>query len=142
MHRLFNSKNKILNELITKTHEAEMLTQLLTRFLDAELATQCKVIHFQKGCLTIAISSAAWSTKFRFYQASLLSQLRTAGKLYNLRTIKMVIDQPSMPQLKISPAKRAGLSKTSADIIRHAAKSISSECLRTALEKLALTRRE
>lgn len=137
MHHLLNSKNKFLSDLITKSHESETLTQKVKQFLDDELAQHCKVLHVQKGCLTVAISSAIWATKFRYATANLLNRLRTEGKLYNLRTIKTIVEQPFSIEAKAQQNKVQHLTKTSADIIRQTASTISSESLRKALEKLA-----
>lgn len=139
MKPLFRTKNKFLNELLQKANEEKRLTKLLKKFLDPELADHCKVLHLQKGCLTIAFSSAIWSTKFRYHSATLLSQLRNEGQLYQLRTIKTVIEQPlSLPKKDISPQQKVR-NVESANIIQSAAISIKNEALRNALEKLAET---
>ena len=143
MKRLFNSNNKFLNELVSKSHEAQQLTELLKRFLEPDLAAQCKVINFEKGCLTVAVASAIWATKFRYVTADLLSFLRKEGKLYNLRSINSIIEQPHMLQVATPQQSNSATKKNqSSEIIQQAATTVSSELLRKALEKLAVALRK
>lgn len=91
INQLVNN-NSSLNNIFKKLSELESLQQLWQTYVPANLRAYTKVANYRDDCLVIAAASAAWATELRFILPQMLQTLRTAGKLYQLRSITFYVD--------------------------------------------------
>jgi len=132
-------KTPALKPLLVKAQELSAIQRLVTQNLQSPLNTYCKVASYQKGILTLSLTSAVWAHQLRFAKTTLLSSLRTTPAFCGLKAIELSIrplevspfDQP----LATFPAPI--LSKQNAEGLRTTAAAVSSEALQAALLRLA-----
>ena len=112
------------------------IDEVLQRILPSELASHCRTMSISETTLTIEANSSAWAMRLRYLVPELKQQLRTFPTTASIQFI----------QCRVRPAKKAtaapkrapmALSRSSCEVIRSSAESISSPELKAALLRLA-----
>ncbi|CEG57910.1 DUF721 domain-containing protein [Legionella fallonii] len=95
--RCFNAQ---LAELCQRSMQLEELSNKVSQLLPPNLATQCQVGSFNKGCLTLTTTNAAWASQLRYAVPELRDKLRKEAGMYQLTSIKINIIAPPEPYEK------------------------------------------
>lgn len=134
MRPIRNCLNRQLSELCQRSMQLEELSLKVAQLLPVELAHTCYVGSFNKGCLVLTASDAAWASQLRYAIPELRDRLRSEAGMYQLLSIKIIIGNPvkqeSKPPLDTKPALS---DKAKASII-----SESEHCLYQPLKKALL----
>lgn len=126
--------NKQLAELCQRSIQLEELSNKVTQLLPDNLAAQCRVGSFNKGCLVLITSNAAWASQLRYAIPELRDKLRKEAGMYQLLSIKVNIADPIAAYVKPEKAKTQHISdKAKASII-----SESQHCSYQPLQKALL----
>lgn len=136
MRSISRCLNKQLTDLYQHSVQLEELSCKLAQFLPNELAKECHVGSFNKGCLLITTTNAAWASQLRYAIPELRDNLRKAG-LYQLLSIKISIISPTTPYAKALPPKKHQLSEKAKAIIISESQQCQYEPLQKALLHLA-----
>jgi hypothetical protein len=130
-----------LKKVVQAAIELQAITTLLQQLLEPELASHCRASEWNNNCLTLAADNAAWATRLRYQQSTILSQLRTQPQFMGLGSIRIEVQaaetpliaapstRPTKPRMTLSTAAAAGIKAT--------AEKIEDPALKAALEKLA-----
>ena len=126
--------NKQLAELCQRSVQLEELSSKLAQFLPEDLAGACKVGSFNKGCLILTTTNAAWASQLRYAIPELRDKLRKDAGMYQLSSIKIAVVEPVITYEKPALQKTHHLSeKAKASII-----SESQQCNYEPLQKALL----
>ena len=117
MRRINRCLNTKLQELCQRAIQLETLNKELCKHVPDSLKNHCRVGSFTTGCLTLIVSDAVWASQLRYFLPELRDKLRSETGLYQLVTIKVVVQQEI---LSVAPKKKnaATLSPKARDIIR------------------------
>lgn len=74
-----NLKNCIQQQAREKMRADRMLRDILCRDIDPALIDCIEFIQLKNGVLELAVGSAAWASRLRFFGDTMLSTLRVAG---------------------------------------------------------------
>jgi len=137
--------NKVLSEandelaiLVTRSRQLANLTAILRRQLDTNLAPHCYIGGLEKDKLTVIVDSAAWATKFRFYSAILLPNLKEAHHSFaQIEQIQLKILNPVAQETEQEESQRPTLNKQNAKGLETLADSVEDPGLQAALTRLA-----
>lgn len=126
--------NKQLVELCQRSIQLEELSNKVAQFLPDNLALNCQVGSFNKGCLILTTSNAAWASQLRYAVPELRDQLRKEAGMYQLSSIKINVVEPIASYVKPEQPKSHNISeKAKATII-----SESQHCTYQPLQKALL----
>ncbi len=126
--------NKQLTELCQRSVQLEELSSKLAQLLPKDLAGECKVGSFNKGCLILTTTNAAWASQLRYAIPELRDKLRKEAGMYQLSSIKIAVVEPVISYEKPVQQKTHQLSeKAKATII-----SESHQCNYEPLQKALL----
>ncbi len=128
--------NKQLADLCQRSLQLEELSNKLRQFLPEELAKECLVGSFNKGCLLITTTNAAWASQLRYLVPELRDNLRKAG-LYQLLSIKISVVAPVVHYEKPAEPQKQQLSAKAKEVIISESQHCSYEPLQKALLNLA-----
>lgn len=132
--------NRCLNtQLIDLCLQAIKLDELNSKIktaLKAPLSDNCQVAAFNKGCLVLSVTNAAWATDLRYLIPELRDKLRKSG-LYQLVSIKIVLTGKALQQAPNPPLRKVNLSEKARDNIRNAGTLCTYQPLKEALYHLA-----
>ncbi|MDI1351626.1 MAG: DUF721 domain-containing protein [bacterium] len=136
MRSIRHCLNKQLVDICQRSLQLEELSTKVIQLLPANLASWCQVGSFNKGCLVLTTSNAAWASQLRYAIPELRDKLRKAG-MYQLSSINVVIAESSQSYNKIaSPVSHELSDKAKASIISES-QNCSYEPLQRALIHLA-----
>jgi len=118
-----------------------------SRVLPGPLADHTRPRHYEQGKLTVSAPSAAWASRLRQQQASLIDRLRREPGLAELRELAVQIvpkgehDTAADLRTLADSTRRAParLTPQTARLLREVAERVTDPDLRAALERLALT---
>ncbi|WP_019215256.1 DUF721 domain-containing protein [Legionella tunisiensis] len=100
--------NRCLNpQLLAICQRAIQLDELnskLKLYLTPPLSEHCQVGSFNKGCLMLTVTNAAWATELRYSLPVLRDKLRQEAGIYQLTSIKIHIADSSQ---QTSPTKKS-----------------------------------
>jgi hypothetical protein len=134
MRAISRCLNKQLADLCQRAVQLEELSNKVTQLLPANLASVCHVGSFNKGCLILTTTNAAWASQLRYAIPELRDRLRKDAGMYQLSSIKVNITESPDPYKKTNPLKTHELSeKAKATII-----SESQHCTYQPLQKALL----
>lgn len=126
--------NKQLEELCQRSMQLEELSKKVTQLLPPNLADQCQVGSFNKGCLVLTTTNAAWASQLRYMVPELRDRLRKEAGMYQLLSIKINVIEPPAPTKIQKPKQHNELSdEAKATII-----SESQQCTYQPLQKALL----
>ena len=129
--------NKQLSDICQQSLLLEELSRKLVQLLPPNLANQCQVGNFNKGCLLLTTTNAAWASQLRYAIPELRDSLRKEAGMYQLSSIKIaVIDAHGSYKKPTQPKKHVLSEKTKATIISES-QQCSYEPLKKALLHLA-----
>ncbi len=137
----------LLQRLGRELDEASRLELAWSRVLPAPLSEQTRPCHYEHGRLTVSAPSAAWASRLRQQQSSLVERLRREPGLTGLRELVVQIapkgESDTVAELRtLAKSTRrapARLTPQTARLLREVAERVSDPELRAALERLALT---
>lgn len=78
----------------------EELSSKLALYLPENMIAECQVGSFNKGCLLLIVSNAAWASQLRYFLPELRDKLRKEAGLYQLSSIKISIKDPEALKAK------------------------------------------
>lgn len=134
MRAISRCLNKQLADLCQRSVQLEELSGKVTQLLPANLASVCHVGSFNKGCLVLTTTNAAWASQLRYAIPELRDRLRKEAGMYQLSSIKVNISDSPDPYKKPDHVKNHELSeKAKATII-----SESQHCTYQPLQKALL----
>ncbi|MCL9684787.1 DUF721 domain-containing protein [Legionella maioricensis] len=134
MRAISRCLNKQLADLCQRSVQLEELSNKVTQLLPANLASVCHVGSFNKGCLILTTTNAAWASQLRYAIPELRDRLRKEAGMYQLSSIKVNISESAAPYQKTAQPKSHELSeKAKATII-----SESEHCTYQPLQKALL----
>ncbi|HGF1459987.1 TPA: DciA family protein [Legionella pneumophila] len=126
--------NKQLSTICQHSMQLEELSLKISAFLPSHFISKCQVGSFNKGCLALTTTNAAFASEIRYLLPELRDKLRKEAGLYQLSSIKITIIAPSS-QIE-NPAQKKSLTlseKAKATII-----SESQHCTYEPLKKALL----
>lgn len=136
MRAISHCLNKQLAEICQRSVQLEELSNKLAQFLPSELVQQCHVGSYNKGCLILITTNAAWASQLRYALPELRDKLRTEAKMYQLSSIKVSIT-PVVFHEKPEQSKRHLLSEKAKATIISESRHCNYEPLQKALLNLA-----
>jgi hypothetical protein len=137
MRSISRCLNKQLTEICQRSVQLEELSSKLIQFLPEELAKECQVGSFNKGCLILTTSNAAWASQLRYAIPELRDNLRKEAGMYQLSSIKIAVTEPVIHYEKPVQQKKHQLSEKTKAIIISESQQCSYEPLQKALLHLA-----
>jgi len=143
--RQFNqliSSSKQLNNLYTHAKNIYALNEKLHNHLAPSLASHCTVANYSDTTLTVYADTSAWASRLRYCIPDILDYARHQCGLTSLKSVRINVS----PSQKItnqsgltttSLARKASLSKNSAEFMRNVAISITDPALRESILKIS-----
>jgi hypothetical protein len=108
----------------------------LDEFLEEPLKGRVSVARAGRETLTLVAESPAWSARVRYLTPQILDHMRR--RLENPRLNKVqIVTRPTESSADPQPARRARLSRRSAELIESVARASDNEALASALMRLA-----
>ncbi|WP_040536234.1 DciA family protein [Legionella drancourtii] len=129
--------NKQLAELCQRSVQLEELSSKLAQLLPKDLAGECNVGSFNKGCLILTTSNAAWASQLRYAIPELRDKLRKEAGMYQLSSIKIAVVEPVISYEKPAQQKTHLLSEKAKATIISESQQCNYEPLQKALLHLA-----
>jgi hypothetical protein len=126
-----------LPELAQKMKQLQRLNTVWQKYIDMKLARHSRVANWRNSCLIIEIDSASWATHIRYLLPELLIKLKPEPELAGLRYIEWYIQPIEALTSKTNRHKVLLLSAENSQLISEAAKHITHEKLKRALQALA-----
>lgn len=148
--RQFNqliSSNKQLNKLYTHAKDICALNEKLHNYLAPSLSSHCTVGNYSADTLIINADTSAWASKLRNRIPDILDYARHECGLSNIISVRIRVSPnqnnttySSLPGTR--PARKASLSKKSAEFIESVATSIEDPALRESILKISKNTKE
>lgn len=129
--------NKQLADICQQAVQLEDLSSKLMQMLPEGLAGECQVGSFNKGCLILTTTSAAWASQLRYAVPELRDRLRKEAGMYQLMSIKISVVEPVTQYEKPKPQQKQQLSEKAKEMIISESQQCSYEPLQKALLNLA-----
>ncbi len=129
--------NKQLEELCQRSMQLEELSNKVTQLLPPNLAAQCQVGSFNKGCLVLTTTNAAWASQLRYTIPELRDKLRKEAGMYQLLSIKINVIEPAEPYKIQKPKQHNEISDEAKAIIISESQQCTYQPLQKALLHLA-----
>jgi len=79
LHDRMESATGELGNLVDNLNRINRLSQSLKTILDSPLIDHCRIAHWRKNVLVLAVDSSQWANRLRFEKLSLLTKLRQNG---------------------------------------------------------------
>jgi len=138
--QLINS-NKQLNKLYTHAKDICTLNEKLHNYLDPSLSSHCTVANYSADTLIVNADTSAWASKLRNRIPDILDYARHECGLSKLISVRIRVspnhnNTHSAPP-GTEPARKASLSKKSAEFIEGVATSIQDPALRESILKIS-----
>ena len=130
--------NKQLADICRHSLQLEELSNKVQQLLPAEFAAHCHVGSFNKGCLLLTTTNAAWASQLRYAIPELRDRLRKEAQMYQLLSIKIAVVAPPAQQIVTkSPAKVNSLSDKAKNTIISESQQCNYQPLKKALLDLS-----
>lgn len=127
---------ELLKGLSVRMDETTRLAALWRRYAPAALADHVQPVSCTDGRLTLQTDSAAWASRVRHSQQTLLAQLRSEPGFQNLRELRIRV-RPPQADAPARANKPTRLSVLGARCVASAADGIDDPQLRAALKRLS-----
>ncbi|KTD40035.1 DUF721 domain-containing protein [Legionella parisiensis] len=137
MRSISRCLNKQLADLCQRSVQLEELTNKIKLILPETLANECQVGNFDKGCLLLTTTDAAWAAQLRYAIPELRDKLRKEAGMYQLSSIKVTIIESKVQYEKSRPPQIHELSEKAKAIIISESQNCTYEPLQKALLHLA-----
>lgn len=92
MRHISNYMNSKVLKTCLQTKKINELSPLLAKYLPDEINKNCQIGSFITGCLVLVVEDAVWSSQLRYLIPELRDKLRNEAKLYELSSIKIIIN--------------------------------------------------
>ncbi|MDF1758527.1 MAG: DUF721 domain-containing protein [Legionellaceae bacterium] len=99
--------NKLAN-ICAQAIKIEDISKLLLTYLPDDLKHNCRAASFIRGCLVIVVADAIWASQLRYVVPELRDRLRNEAKLYQISSIKIIID----PKIYSDSSTQKAIKKT------------------------------
>ena len=96
MRSISRCLNKQLADICQRSMQLEELSSKVAHLLPPNLASECHVGSFNKGCLVLTTSNAAWASQLRYAIPELRDRLRKEAGMYQLTSIKVSVIEPTV----------------------------------------------
>lgn len=140
MRSINECTNNQLQNICSQVMQLEKLNVILKKSLPNNLVDNCYAASFTRGTLIIAITDPTWATELRFLLPQLRDQLRKDGKIYQLSSIKIIIEKVDFStyyKRDIPKKTIKALSNQARQVIQSASELIEYSPLREALLHLS-----
>lgn len=117
MRSISRCLNKQLAEICLRSVQLEELANKIKLILPESLANACNVGSFNKGCLLLTTTDAAWASQLRYAIPDLRDTLRKEAGMYSLTSIKVAVVEPTTHYKTLMSHKNQLSEKTKAMII-------------------------
>lgn len=91
MRSISRCLNKQLVDLCQRSMQLEELSNKISQYLPENLVKVCQVGSFNKGCLVLTSTDAAWASQIRYAIPELRDKLRKEAGMYQLTSIKVTV---------------------------------------------------
>lgn len=81
-----------LTSIYNQSKKLAEIAQILKLCLPENLEKNCQIGSFVKGSLILVVEDAVWATQIRYFLPEIRDKLRGNAKLYQLSSIKIIID--------------------------------------------------
>lgn len=137
MRSISRCLNKQLVDICQRSVQLEELSSKVVHYLPPELASTCTVGSFNKGCLMLTTTDAAWASQLRYAIPELRDKLRKEAGMYQLSSIVVSVVEPVISYTQTAKVNAHGISdEAKANIIKES-QHCSYEPLKNALMHLA-----
>jgi len=137
MRSISRCLNKQLADICQRSVQLEELSSKVLQLLPEPLAGECHVGSFNKGCLILTTSNAAWASQLRYAIPELRDKLRKEAGMYQLSSIKIAVTEPTLQYEKPVQQKSHHLSEKAKATIISESQNCNYEPLQKALLHLA-----
>ena len=125
-----------LGYLVRHARYLESVDQALQGLIGPTLAGHCRVANVTGDSLVLQTASAAWGSRLRYLAPSILQQLSQQLGWSRIRHTKVQVRPEAFPDQE-KPARRAHLTRKSADLLREVGENTEDLGLRDALLRLS-----
>jgi len=139
MRPIRNCLNKQLTHLCQRSVQLEELSYKVSILLPPELAQTCQVAGFNKNCLVLNTTDAAWASQLRYAIPELRDKLREAG-MYQLSSIKITMTESLLHANKSQLKSEHSISNKAKAAIINESQHCSYKPLQMALMNLGRSR--
>jgi hypothetical protein len=135
------SSNKQLNQLYTHAKDICTLNEKLHNYLPASLSSHCTVANYSADTLIVNADTSAWASKLRNRIPDILDYARHECGLSKLISVRIRVSPNrsnthfTLPGTEL--ARKASLSKKSAEFIASVATSIEDPALRESILRIS-----
>jgi len=120
--------------LTARARALDALDRKLRQPLPDALRRQCCLADVQAGRLVFLATSSVWAAKLRFYQTAILAEARIVS---GLKIEKFAVKVARLPPVPPEQTRRKPLSKTAAEHLKTAARSLADPELAAVYLRLA-----
>ena len=120
--------------LTARARALDALDRKLRQPLPDALRRQCCLADVQAGRLVFLASSSVWAAKLRFYQTAIMAEARVVS---GLKIEKFAVKVARLPPVPPEQTRRKPLSKTAAEHLKTAARSLADPELAAVYLRLA-----
>lgn len=124
-----------INTLLFKVKQLLILQKLFDAVIDKNLQPYIKVAAYENNCLTLIVENASISTRLRFIEPDIITNLKKSLELQALESIKCKV-RPENQKSDIENKTERKISKESAELIKQTAEHIKDENIKAALKHL------
>lgn len=86
----FSSATGGLGDLVDNLNRINRLSQIFKEVMPTPMVDHCRVAHWRKNILVIAVDSSLWASRLRFEKLSLLTLLRQNG-FTSISSIEIIV---------------------------------------------------
>jgi hypothetical protein len=120
--------------LTARARALDALDRKLRQPLPDALRRQCCLADLRAGRLVFLATSSVWAAKLRFYQTAIMAEARVVS---GLQVEKFTVKVARLPPVPPEQTRRKPLSKTAAEHLRTAARSLADPELAAVYLRLA-----
>jgi hypothetical protein len=120
--------------LAARARALDALDRKLRQPLPDMLRRQCCLADLQAGRLVFLASSSVWAAKLRFYQTAIMAEARVVS---GLKIEKFAVKVARLPPVPPEQTRRKPLSKSAAEHLKTAARSLADPELQAVYLRLA-----
>lgn len=132
--RLVHASESTLGHLVAQANHLLSQQDVVKTALPANCQSHCQLVSYRNRTLTLQADTAAWATKIRFQQRSLIQHLKKMPGFAKIQTVRVNVRPSYEKPESIIKAKR--ISQQSAEHLREIAATIEDKALSAALERI------
>lgn len=132
---LLNAPGSRLHSLLAHAERFNQTEQLIKMAIPNSSREHCRLISYYQGTLILQASSAAWATRLKYQQQTIISQLASSKDFSGIRTIKISVS-PISTKPKVNHQVQP-ISNTSLANMKETAIHMGDSAIADALQHLA-----